>query len=89
MKAQQAKRHSQLEKENARLKRPLAKAELDKPMLKDLTEGNFRARSVAGGPSQSCRSVTGHPRGGSAAWRASTAAASAMSARPSILRRPS
>jgi hypothetical protein len=29
------------EKENARLKRLLAEAELDKAMLKDLAEGNF------------------------------------------------
>jgi putative transposase len=36
MKAEEAKRLSQLEKENARLKRLLAEAELDKPMLKDL-----------------------------------------------------
>jgi cell shape-determining protein MreC len=41
MKAEEAKRLSQLEKENARLKRLLAEAELDKAMLKDLAEGNF------------------------------------------------
>jgi cell shape-determining protein MreC len=41
MKAEEANRLSQLEKENARLKRLLAEAELDKPMLKDLAEGNF------------------------------------------------
>ena len=33
MKAEEAKRLSQLEKENARLKRLLAEAELDKAML--------------------------------------------------------
>jgi hypothetical protein len=36
MKAEEAKRLSQLEKENSRLKRLLAEAELDKAMLKDL-----------------------------------------------------
>jgi len=41
IKAAEAKRLSQLEKENTRLKRLLAKAELDKVMLKDLAEGNF------------------------------------------------
>ena len=41
MKVEEAKRLSQLEKENARLKRLLAEAELDKAMLKDLAEGNF------------------------------------------------
>jgi putative transposase len=41
MKAEEAKRLSQLEKENARLKRLLSEAELDKAMLKDLAEGNF------------------------------------------------
>jgi putative transposase len=41
MKAEEAKRLSHLEKENARLKRLLAEAELDKAMLKDLAEGNF------------------------------------------------
>jgi len=32
---------TQLEKENARLKKLLAEAELEKAMLKDLAEGNF------------------------------------------------
>jgi putative transposase len=41
MKAEEAKRFSQLEKENALLKRLLAEAELDKAMLKDLAAGNF------------------------------------------------
>jgi putative transposase len=40
MKAEEAKRLTQLEKENARLKRPQAEAELDKAMVKDLAEGN-------------------------------------------------
>jgi hypothetical protein len=44
----QAKRLKELEKENARLKRLLADAELDKAILKEAASGNFRARrSVA------------------------------------------
>ena len=41
MKADEAKRLRQLEVENARLKKLLAEAELDKAMLKELAEGNF------------------------------------------------
>lgn len=41
MKANDAKRLKELEQENARLKRLLADAELDKLMLKEIAEGNF------------------------------------------------
>jgi transposase-like protein len=41
MKAEEAKRLTQLEKENARNKKLLAEAELEKAILKDLAEGNF------------------------------------------------
>jgi transposase-like protein len=41
MKANDAKRLKELERENARLKKLLAEAELDKSMLKELAEGNF------------------------------------------------
>jgi transposase-like protein len=41
MKAQEANRLKELEVENARLKKLLAEAELDKAILKDLAEGNF------------------------------------------------
>ena len=41
MKVEQAKRLKDLEKENARLKRLLADAELDKAILKEAAEGNF------------------------------------------------
>ena len=41
MKVEQAKRLKELEKENARLKRLLADAELDKAILKEAAEGNF------------------------------------------------
>ena len=40
MKAEEAKRLKELELENARLKRLLVDAELDKSMLKELPEGN-------------------------------------------------
>ena len=41
VKASDAKRLKELEGENARLKKLLAEAELDKAMLKELAEGNF------------------------------------------------
>jgi transposase-like protein len=41
MQAKEARRLTQLVKENARLKKLLAKAELEKAMLKDLADGNF------------------------------------------------
>ncbi len=41
MKCEEAKRLKELETENARLKKLLAEAELDKAILKDLAEGNF------------------------------------------------
>ena len=37
----QARRLKELERENARLKRLLAEAELDKAILKEVAEGNF------------------------------------------------
>jgi putative transposase len=41
MKVEQAKRLKDLDKENARLKRLLADAELDKAILKEAAEGNW------------------------------------------------
>ena len=41
MKATEAKRLKELEHENVRLNPLLTNAELDKAMLKELTEGNF------------------------------------------------
>jgi hypothetical protein len=41
MKANDAKRLKELEQENARLKKLLAEAELDKAMLREIAEGNF------------------------------------------------
>ena len=87
MQAEEAKRLTQLEKENGRLKRLLAEAELEKAMLKDLAEGNFLARSVAGGPLFPCRSVTGHLSGWSAVWWVNIAEPSAIRPRSSRPRR--
>jgi len=41
MQVSQARRLKELEKENARLKKLLADAELDKAILKEVAEGNF------------------------------------------------
>lgn len=41
MNADDAKRLKELEAENARLKKLLAEAELDKSMLREIAEGNF------------------------------------------------
>ena len=41
----QAKRPKELEKENTRLKKLRAEAELDKPILKEAASGNFEARA--------------------------------------------
>jgi putative transposase len=41
MQAEEARRLTQLEKENPRLKKLLSQAELEQAMLKDLAEGNF------------------------------------------------
>ena len=41
MKSEEAKRLKELESENARLKKLLAEAELDKAILKEVAEGNW------------------------------------------------
>src|SRR5271155_212949 len=61
MKADDAKRLKELEKENARLKKLLAEAELDKSMLKELAEGNFYPRTDAGEQWSCSRSGSGSP----------------------------
>ncbi|QCH14534.1 transposase [Synechococcus sp. CB0101] len=50
MKAEEAKRLSQLEKENARLKRLLAEAELDKAMLMSGDSKNWSGGDTKTGP---------------------------------------
>ncbi len=66
MKADEAKRLRQLETENARLKKLLAEAELDKAMLKELAEGNFQPRSAAVGPWWPWWTASGSPNVGRA-----------------------
>ena len=51
MKASDAKKLKELEGENARLKKLLAEAELDKAMLKELAEGNLKRPGIRGGSS--------------------------------------
>ena len=41
MQAEEARRLTQLQKENARVKQHLSEAELENAMRKDLAEGNF------------------------------------------------
>ena len=58
MKVEQAKRLKDLEKENARLKRLLAGAELDKAILREAAEGNCQgARANASSSNMSPRSL--------------------------------
>src|SRR3954466_2414808 len=73
MKANEAKRLRELESENARLKKLLAEAELDKAMLKELAEGNFCPRSVDAAPCACSSIASGSPSAGPAGWPASTA----------------
>jgi hypothetical protein len=49
LKADDAKRLRELERENATLKRLLADAELEKAALKEIAKGEFRARHAGGG----------------------------------------
>ena len=48
LKMDQAKRLKELERENGKLKRLVAELALDKQILKDIAEGNFKARSDVG-----------------------------------------
>jgi transposase-like protein len=50
MKANDAKRLRELDGENARLKKLLAEAELDKSMLKEIAEGNIWPRTASAAP---------------------------------------
>lgn len=56
LKADDAKRLKDLERENSTLKRLLADAELEKAALKEIARGNFWARHAGGRPcTTSCR----------------------------------
>ena len=57
----QAKRLKELEKENARLKRLLADAELDDAILKEAASGNFGARRNDAGWSRTLEIVSDAP----------------------------
>jgi putative transposase len=59
MQAEEARRLTQLEKENARLKKVLAEVEMEKAMFEDLAEVDFCTQSVAAEPPRVCVSVTG------------------------------
>ena len=56
-----AKQLKELQVENARLKKLLAEAELDKAMLKELAEGKWLPRTVAAAPLWCCRTGSGYP----------------------------
>ena len=73
MKAAGVKRLNELEAENARLKKLLAEAELDKAMLKDLAEGKWRPRTAGGLLWCGCGTGSGCHSGGRARWWASIA----------------
>src|SRR5918993_2482792 len=55
VKLDQAKRLKDLEKENGRLKRLLAEAELDKAILKEAASGRYWARRSGGRPARTAR----------------------------------
>jgi hypothetical protein len=82
MQAEEARGLTQLQKENARLKKLLAEAELKKAVLKVLGVKHLRPEG-RGVPSRFCGSVTGHPSGWSAGSWANTAAPSAIQPRSS------
>jgi putative transposase len=73
MKASGAKRLKEFEGENARLKKLLAEAELDKAMLKELAEGEWCPRIVAAAPWWCCRDGSGFRSARHAGWWVSTA----------------
>ena len=80
LKADQAKKLKELEKENARLKRLRADAELDKAILKEAASGNYRARA-----SGDARSIT--PKGGWESPSVGRAVCSGRTVRCSVIRR--
>lgn len=57
LKAEDAKRLKELEKENARLKRLLADAELEKDALREIAEGNFFIESFNGRLRDECLNI--------------------------------
>jgi hypothetical protein len=86
LKAEEARRLTQLKKENARLIKVLAEAELEEAMVKDLADRSLVGRNAAAGPSRNCRNVSGSESFGCQV-EGLTAAQRVMVARLSTLRR--
>ena len=72
MKANEAKRLKELEAENARLKKLVANQALDIDMLKEISAGNFGARTASAAPSRRCATSKGYPNAEPARSWAST-----------------
>ena len=67
LKAEDAKRLKDLERENSTLKRLLADAELEKAALKEIAKGNFYARNAGAQPFVSSSACWGSVNGSPAA----------------------
>ena len=72
LKAEDAKRLKDLERENSTLKRLLADAELEKAALKEIARGNFEARNAGGRPFAISSGCWGSANGSPAAWPGNT-----------------
>src|SRR5262249_40868664 len=86
LKAEDAKRLKDLERENSTLKRLLADAELEKAALKEIARGNFSPRNAGGQPFVTSSGCWGSVNGSPAAWPGSTAPPNATN--PSRPQRP-
>ena len=84
MKADDARRLKELERENATLKRLLADAEVEKAALKEIARGNWRARRGGAWPWRCSRPGLACRSGGRAASWASTGRCSATARRRPI-----
>src|SRR3954447_12853023 len=73
MKADDAKRLNELERENAQLKRIVADQALREQALKELAKGNFRAQPAGAERSCTCKSASALASAGPASSSASTA----------------
>ena len=88
MKADDAKRLKELERENATLKRIVADKELENEALKEIAQGNWWARPAGAGRSRCFVTVSASPSAGRAGWWGSTAQPSVTSRRrPRMTRR--
>src|SRR4029450_6764541 len=79
LKADDVRRLKELEGENARLKRLLAEAELEKDALRELAKGNFVARPAPPPPCRLCSASWPSPTAGPAGSSASPAPPNAIS----------